>query len=395
MNSNSLLTNNRTVVLAFLAAVLLFSAGCVKRVVTTSLAGLLGSGRSSAPAAKIAGAARRPAAKTARWPDDSLREVFALQARGAFNPATDDRRIQLWNARLRLDPQDARARLELAAIYEQYSLFEEALEQYTRALNLLPDSQSALAEAAAVGLGRAGTAVGRSAEAIPVLAAFVKRAPGATEAWNQLGLLYDQRGERAAAEQAFRRAVELRPGSDRLHNNLGYNLLLQGRLEAAEAELRRAVQLDPNSATAYNNLGMVLARRGDLQGARREFLAHGDPAAAHNNLAVVLLEMGEYERSRDELVQALRARHYFPPAIENFKLVQGLLRQRSEMLAAGANLPLARLRLPAALSSAPFGRGDAGASLVVPAGQMPIQAPGAGAGSKPVPRTSEPNREKP
>ena len=99
---------------------------------------------------------------------------------------------------------------------------------------------------------------------------------------------------------------------------------------AAEIEFRRALELNPKSATTRNNLGVALARRGDLAGALEQFQSAADAATAHNNLAVVLLEAGQYEQSRQELVKALAIRHYFAPALANFKLVQDRIRFQAE-----------------------------------------------------------------
>jgi hypothetical protein len=49
------------------------------------------------------------------------------------------------------------------------------------------------------------------------------------------------------------------------------------------------------------------------------------------------------------LVKALMIRHYFAPALANFKLVQERLRQRAELLNAGTNLPLSAVRIPSAI----------------------------------------------
>ncbi len=318
---------------ALLAAVLGWS-GCTRRVVASHWFGVF------RPGPPVRGRPAHPPRESLP-PDQSLRQVFAQQAEGAFNPATDDRRVQLLSTRLRLDPQDVAARLELAAIFERYRLYEDALDHYNRALNLAPSS------AAAAGLARAARAAGRGSEVLPLLTAFLKNSPEETaEVWNELGIIHDQAGDRAAAERAFRQAIAQNPGSDRLHNNLGYNLLLQNLLEGAEAAFRHALQLNPASIAARNNLGITLARRGDIDGARREFLAAGGAAAAHNNLAVVLMEMGDYEQSRAELVGALQARNYFAPAIENFKLVQELLRQRADLPTAAGSLPLSIVRVP-------------------------------------------------
>jgi len=358
--------------MAMVLAVAALTAGCSRRITRSGPPDLFGRVPAQRSASQGTSEARAAAAKKPQTPDEMLRELFRQQARGAFNPLTDDRRVRLFQTRLQLDPQDLAARLELAGIYESYRLYEEAFEHYSEALNLASQSAGTasagtvsapgsslvgskaqpMAEKAALGLARSARGAGRNSEAIPVLAAFVKRSPAAS-AWNELGLLYDETGDRAAAELAFRQALVLDPNSDRARNNLGYNLLLQNKPEAAEAEFRRALESNPKSATARNNLGVILAKRGDVEAARQQFrLAAADAATAHNNLAVVLLEMGEYERSREELVKALTARHYFAPALTNFKLVQGLLRQRTELITAGGRLPLNSAHIPPTLALA-------------------------------------------
>jgi Flp pilus assembly protein TadD len=339
----------RGVLAAGVALLLLASSGCIRHTTVSHWFGVLNP--------RAAAAAARQRAPQLAPDDDSLRRAFATQTQGAFNPATEDRQIKLLQTRLRLDPQDVAARLELAGVYERYRLYDEAFEHYMRALNLCFEGGAALtatppnaAERAAAGLGRAARPLGQAAAVIPLLASFLKRAPGAAEVWDELGLLQEAAGDSASAEQAFRRAVAAQPLSSRLHDNLGYCLLAQNRLAEAESELRRAVQLDGHSSAARNNLGMTLAREGDLKGARLQFLAVSDAATAHNNLAVVLMEMGEYEQSRRELIKALAVRNYFAPAIENFKLVQQLLRERVDIATAGGMLPLSIVRLPALAS---------------------------------------------
>src|SRR6266699_5390241 len=259
-------------------------------------------------------------------PDASLRATFRQQTVAAFNPLADDARVQALQARLTLNSQDVAARLELAAVYEGYRLYEDATQQYRQALAL---ATGPLAEQAVLGLGRCTRASRRPEQAIPLLEAFSKESPSAS-AWNELGLLYESTGYVMTAERALREAVALDAQSDRLHNNLGYNLLLQKREPEAEGEFRKTLELNPNSATTRNNLGAALAQRGDLEGALEQFQWAADGATAHNNLAVVLLEMCRYEQSREELVKALAIRRNFAPALENFKLVQERIRNRNQ-----------------------------------------------------------------
>lgn len=270
--------------------------------------------------------ARTPQVRAARPATVSpVRRAMQQQTRGAFDPLSGDRRVQLLNARLRLDPQDVDARLDLARIYESYNMDELAREQYGRALNLDGDSEPALQ-----GLARlARSSPASAAETLPLVRAFLERKPSEVAALNMLGTLLDATGDLPAAEKAYRQALEQQPLAAYLHNNLGLNLAEQGRLAEAIVELRRSLELNPQSEVVRNNLGSVLVRRGDHSAALRLFREGGAaPAVAHNNLAVILLEQGQLEESRAELMEALQATSFFQPALENFKLLLERDRQR-------------------------------------------------------------------
>ena len=288
---------------------ILVAAGCVHSKVTRDFG--------------LPASSSRKIEKAPKAPDVALREIFQQQSQGAFDPLTGDRRIQTIQARLKLNPQDIAAHQELAAMYESYGLNEDAFDQYMQVL------KAESSEPAALGLSRTGRATARSVDALPLVEAFAAIHPSGPS-WNEVGLLYDAAGNLKAGEIAFRNSILQDESSDRSHNNLGYNLLLQNDSGAAEVEFRRALELNPKSATTRNNLGVLLARRGNLAGALEQFQASADAATAHNNLAVVLLEAGQYEQSRQELVKALAIRHYFAPALANFKLVQDRIRLRAE-----------------------------------------------------------------
>jgi tetratricopeptide (TPR) repeat protein len=265
-----------------------------------------------------------PVARPASSPNASIRAVFQQQSTGVFDPLSSDTRIRTLQDLLTKNPEDAAARLQLAAIYEGYRLYDQALEQYTQAFDR---TQS---ETAILGIVRSDQALNRAWRAIPLLEQFLREKPSAT-GWNMLGLLHQGSNDAAAAERAFREAVAAAPASDQWRNNLGYNLLLQNKIEDAQNEFLKALELNPNSIATHNNLGMILARRGDFDAALEQFQFAADAATAHNNLAVVLMEIGKYEQSRDHLVKALSIRRNFAPALSNFKLVQDRLRQRAAM----------------------------------------------------------------
>jgi tetratricopeptide (TPR) repeat protein len=303
--------------------ILLLTAGCVRHTTVQDYG--------------LTGRTNRPAKSSS---DASLRATFSRQTTQGTAALVDDARLQSLRNRVKADPADPAARLDLAAAYEGYRLHAEALEHYTEALALRHS------EKAILGIARCNQALNRTWRAIPLLEQFLKESPSAA-VWNALGLLHDASGNLPAAEAAFRQATASEPSSDQWHNNLGYNLLLQNKTNAAESEFRKALELNPKSITTHNNLGILFARRGEFDAALSEFQFAADAAAAHNNLAVVLMEMGKYEQSRDELVKALALRRYFAPAMSNFKLVQEHLRQREDQPKVG-RLPQNGIRVAAA-----------------------------------------------
>ena len=277
----------------------------------------------------------KSAPSVAETQQSAVRNAMSQQTEGAFNPKTDDGRFQSLESRLKLNPQDAVMHLEMARLYEKYSIADMALEQYTRAFNLNPESVDAMQ-----GMVRTSTA---RTEMIPVVRAFTERHSNDVAALSTLASLLDDTEELALAEDLYRKALEKEPRAAWLHNNLGFNLLLQGRTADAASEFRRALELNPSSQTARNNLGVALAKQGDRTAALAVFVAAGaDRATAHNNLAVALLEQDRLEESRAELIEALMAKNLFQPAMENYKLVLEMDRERQSLR---APLPLDWLRV--------------------------------------------------
>ena len=95
-----------------------------------------------------------------------------------------------------------------------------------------------------------------------------------------LGNLAARQGDWATALRFYQRAAALEPRSDDAESNQGGVYLATGDLAAAEAHLDRALALNPQNLPALQNKTLLLARRGDLEGARelnRRLLAL-DPA---------------------------------------------------------------------------------------------------------------------
>ncbi|HJL19757.1 MAG TPA: tetratricopeptide repeat protein [Sandaracinaceae bacterium LLY-WYZ-13_1] len=117
-------------------------------------------------------------------------------------------------------------------------------------------------------------------------------------------------GDAAAAEQAFRAAIEADPEDPRAHLDLGLALEMQERFDEAAAAYRAALEIDATFAEALNNLGVLLRDSGQHEDAvrtlREAVRARPGFASAHLNLALALEDAGDVEgamRSYERVIE--------------------------------------------------------------------------------------------
>ena len=161
--------------------------------------------------------------------------------------------------------QRARVRVELAAGYLQRGQSQIALDEVQQAIALKPDFG---------------------------------------DAYNLRGLIQASLGDPAAAEDSFRRAIQLNARDADAMHNWGWVMCQQGRYADADAMFARALA-QPQYVGASRTLlarGVCQARQGQWAEAERTLarayeLDPSNPATAFN-LAEVLLRLGQYERAR-------------------------------------------------------------------------------------------------
>jgi Flp pilus assembly protein TadD len=166
-------------------------------------------------------------------------------------------------------------------------------------------------------------------------------------AHNNLGSLFESRGDLAQAATQFERALHIRPGFPPSNNNLGLVLTQQGELPRAIEHFARAVAGDPGYAEAHNNLGAALQRQGDIARAASHFeravSLDPDHSEAHNNLGVILERRGDLDRATEHYERALRIDPDFAEAHSNL----------GNVLLSGGDLAGARARYESALDVRP------------------------------------------
>jgi predicted O-linked N-acetylglucosamine transferase (SPINDLY family) len=101
---------------------------------------------------------------------------------------------------------------------------------------------------------------GEASRARPLTERLIAQFPQQGVLWKVHGAVLTALGEREAALQAKRRAVELAPNDADALANLGNSLQEADEVDEAETVLRQALAVEPNHLNGLNNLGMVLYR---------------------------------------------------------------------------------------------------------------------------------------
>jgi len=103
--------------------------------------------------------------------------------------------------------------------------------------------------------------------------AALVQAPDFYPAHNSLGIRHLQKGDFKAAEEEFRRVLELDSKSAQANFNLGNVLYMTRRNEEAKQTLEAGLRLSPSSAMGHYLNGSVLARLGDFKAAEEQLKA--------------------------------------------------------------------------------------------------------------------------
>lgn len=112
----------------------------------------------------------------------------------------------------------------------------------------------------------------------------------------------------AAAEQEYKKAIELNPNYATPHHGYAYLLILSGRTEAAMAEIKKAEEIDPVSLVFQTDHGefYYFARRPDEAIAQLKKAIDMDPSfvRAHFLMSRALIQKGRCDEGIDEALKA-------------------------------------------------------------------------------------------
>ena len=172
------------------------------------------------------------------------------------------------------------------AKYAKAGQLEKAIEAYNQALRLAPDMEEAKKNISGAYWNRAVelSKAGRDKEAIEAYKQLLAREPDNKDAYNNIGAVYFRTGQYKEAAAAFKSALDLDPGSKEFRDNLAIAYHKQGALllerkvyyQAAE-EFEKGLEIAPDNINLHLNLAQVYQR-----------LEKWDDAAQHISKALEL-----------------------------------------------------------------------------------------------------------
>jgi tetratricopeptide (TPR) repeat protein len=187
-----------------------------------------------------------------------------------------DAAVDCWRHIEKLIPQSAIAPLNLYLILLSEGKFEQASDEYAKAIKLDKN--------------------------------FTE---GSCANWiNKMAYKTLQKGGPAPALPLFQQAISLRPHFAEAHIGLGATLKAMGKTNEAQEEFRAALRHPPTTPSGLVSLGDVCYREGWTNEAIRNFQAglSLDPtdSTAHSSLGVILLEQQKTSAAREQFQEALR-----------------------------------------------------------------------------------------
>jgi predicted TPR repeat methyltransferase len=177
-------------------------------------------------------------------------------------------------------------------------------------------------------LDRASSCIasGRLGLAEDICREIVKLSPRTSEAYNILGLIYQERGMIKEAIAVLHKAVDLDASNANAFFNLGTILGQQGQYDQAAVALQKGLAIAPGTPKARNNLGLALARMGKLDDAisslEKATELDGHYGDAWFNLGDAYYCRGKLQKAAEAFQRCIRLVPDFVEAHYNLSIVQ-------------------------------------------------------------------------
>jgi Flp pilus assembly protein TadD len=200
--------------------------------------------------------------------------------------------IAEWRKAVALDPDDAKARFNLAVMLQNTGSAQEAVREFETSVRLDGENPTALNN-----LGVAYIAQGKTNDALDLFRRALSLRPDDAASLTNLGNAFLEKNDISEAIRHCRQAVASDGAYADARNCLGISLARGNQLREAAEHLGKAVELNPASMEYEHNLGRVLAADSRFSSALPHFvraveLSEGKEPLTLDMLAAMYSEVG-------------------------------------------------------------------------------------------------------
>ena len=252
--------------------------------------------------------------------EELSREEYERLGDSHFRRNDSDRAYFYYAKAVNMEPENVALLHKMGHLLTKNRKYLEAESVYGKLLSI-----SALDARAHEGQGRALLGRNDMAAAEQAYRTALEIDPDLWQTHHFLGLIYSSQGHHEQAVTAFKRALTLQPQDPAVLNNLAVAYSLLGQFEQAEPILKIAAETT-NEPKTFNNLATVYVRLGKYPEALTAFKkgAHNE-AAAYFNMGVVYMAHEKYDEAVAALEKAISLNpQYYAMAAENLHRVKAL-----------------------------------------------------------------------
>lgn len=260
------------------------------------------------------------------------------------------------------DPRLGPARLQLAEAYATTGDGANALREFVRAADLMPEDGDAQRKAGTFMLlagqfqdaqGLANRMLQRNPNDVQAhillanslaglkdtegaVASFEKAVsldPSRSATYAELGSIQLFSGNKAEAEKAFRKAIELDPKSASAHVAMANYLWAAGQMQDAENEMRKALELDPKHMVANRAMAMylMLSNRVNEAEPHLKVVAENTPTAEGKYfLAEYYVRLNRLDEARAMLTPLVQGKDTFVGASVRLARIEALSKKNAD-----------------------------------------------------------------
>jgi tetratricopeptide (TPR) repeat protein len=215
------------------------------------------------------------------------KEGIKIRGLGYEEKGQYDEAISNYTKALEINPRDAEAYYNRGVVYNRKGQYDEAISDFTKALEINARDADAY-----YNRGIVHNRKSQYNEAISDFSKALEINPRYADAYYNRGIAYNKKGQYDQAISDYNKALEINPRFAEAYKSRGSTYDDKGQYDEAISDYNKALEIDPRDAWTYYNRGVVYERKDQYDQAISDYdkALEINPicAEAYNNLAWLL-----------------------------------------------------------------------------------------------------------